>query len=47
MCRRKDLHNCCLLVFALGLLVGRCVNSWFICGALVALCFFVPLVRRR
>lgn len=47
MCRRKDLHNCCLLVFALGLLVGRCVNSWFICGALVAVCFLVPLVRRR
>ena len=47
MCRRKDLYNCCLLCFALGMLLGRCVNSWFLCGGIVAVCFFVPFFQRR
>ena len=47
MCRKRDLHNCCLLCFALGLLFGRWVDSWFICGGIVMFCFCMPLLRRR
>ena len=47
MCRRRDLHNCCLLCFALGVLFGRWVDSWFLCGGIVVLCFCMPLFRHR
>ena len=47
MCRRRDLYNWCMIFFALGLLFGRCVDSWFFCGGLVVLCFCLPLFRRR
>lgn len=47
MCRRRDLSSCCLLAFALGMLLGRCVDSWFLCGSIVALCVCLPLFGRR
>ncbi len=31
MCRKNHLHGCCLLAFGLGLLVGYCLESWFLC----------------
>ena len=47
MCRKRDLVNCCLLCFALGILFGRCVDSWFFCGLILAACLCLPLTRRR
>lgn len=31
MCRRKELRGCILLGFGLGLLIGQCLDSWFLC----------------
>ena len=31
MCRRKDLYCCCLFCFGLGILFGKCVESWIFC----------------
>lgn len=31
MCRKNHLHGCCCLFFGLGLIVGHCVSSWFVC----------------
>ena len=47
MCRRRDLQHCCLLCFALGVLFGLWVDSWFLCGGIVVLCFCMPLFRHR
>lgn len=47
MCRRRDLHNCCLLCFGLGILFGHWVDSWFLCGCIVACCFCLPLLRHH
>ena len=31
MCRKKYVQGCCLAVFGLGVLVGYCLESWFLC----------------
>lgn len=46
MCRRRDACRWSLLCFGLGILVGQWVDSWFLCGCMVALCVLFPLVRR-
>ena len=31
MCRRNYLHGCCIAAFGFGLLIGYCLESWFVC----------------
>lgn len=31
MCRKSHLRGCCLMLFGLGLIVGHCLESWFLC----------------
>jgi len=31
MCRKKDLHGCCLGALGFGMLVGHSLDSWFLC----------------
>lgn len=31
MCRKKFLRGCCLAAFGLGLILGHCMESWFVC----------------
>ena len=31
MCRKKYVQGCCLVAFGVGLLVGYCLDSWFLC----------------
>lgn len=31
MCRKSHLHGWCLAAFGLGLMLGRCLDSWFLC----------------
>ena len=47
MCRKGELHRCCLFCFGLGILFGRWVESWFLCGCVAVFCFSIPLTRRR
>lgn len=47
MCRRKDLYCCCLFCFGLGILFGKCVESWVFCGCIAIACFCMPLTKRR
>ena len=32
MCRRRYLHGCCSLCFGLGVMIGYCLESWFLCS---------------
>jgi hypothetical protein len=45
MCRKSHLRGWCLLAFGLGLMVGHCLESWFLCGfggfVLILLGFFI------
>ncbi len=36
MCRRNQLWGCCLIAFGLGLLIGLCLESSFVCGCIGA-----------
>lgn len=49
MCRKNRLHGCCLLFFGLGLLVGHCLESWFLCccGGLVLIVLGICVMRQR
>jgi len=48
MCRKNHLRGCCILAFALGLIVGHCMESWFVCcGGGVALIVLGFCVMRR
>ena len=31
MCRKNHMRGCCVLFFGLGMIVGHCLNSWFLC----------------
>lgn len=31
MCRKNHLHGCCVIAFAIGVMVGHCMDSWFLC----------------
>lgn len=30
MCRKRYLHGCCVLCFGLGIMIGHCLESWFL-----------------
>lgn len=49
MCRKKVLHGCCVGVFGLGLIVGHCLESWFLCcgGGSVLLILGFCILRQR
>ena len=32
MCRKRYLHGCSTLFFGLGVMVGYCLESWFLCS---------------
>lgn len=34
MCRRNQLFGGCLIAFGLGILIGLCLESGFICGCI-------------
>lgn len=31
MCRKRHMHGCCLVCLGLGLILGHCLESWFLC----------------
>jgi len=31
MCRKNHLHGYCIMAFGAGLIVGHCLESWFLC----------------
>ena len=31
MCRKTYLRGCCLCCLGLGLILGHCLESWFLC----------------
>lgn len=49
MCRKKHLHGCCVVFFGLGLIVGHCLESWFLCafGGLVLVGLGICIIRQR
>ena len=49
MCRKNHLHGCCCLFFGLGLILGHCVSSWFVCccGGVALLVLGLCIMRRR
>ena len=48
MCRKNHLRGCVLLGFGLGLVVGQCLDSWFVCSCGgMALALFGFLVLRK
>ena len=49
MFRKNHLHGCYCLFFGLGLIVGHCVSSWFVCccGGIALLALGFCIMRRR
>lgn len=49
MCRRKDLHGWCMVVFGAGIFFGQCMDSWFWCGGggLILICLGFSMLRHR
>ena len=49
MCRKNHLRGWCLICFGLGLIVGHCLQSWFLCccGGVVLLVLGCGVMRRR
>lgn len=49
MCRKNHLHGCCVLFFGLGLMIGHCLESWFLCsfGGLVLIGLGFCVMHRR
>lgn len=49
MCRRNHLRGCLFLGFGLGLLVGQCLESGFLCtwGGIILIIVGVCTLQRR
>lgn len=49
MCRKNHLHGCCVIAFAVGLMVGHSLESWFLCcfGALGLIVLGMCIMKRR
>ena len=49
MCRKNHLRGWCRICFGLGLIVGPCLQSWFLCccGGIVLLVLGCCVMRRR
>ena len=48
MCRKSHLRGWCLLSFGFGLMVGHCLESWFLCccgGILLVILGFCVMGR--
>ncbi|MCI7808553.1 hypothetical protein MR626_04585 [bacterium] len=49
MCRKNHLHGCCILSFGLGLIIGHCLESWFLCccGGVALIVLGLCVMKRR
>ena len=49
MCRKSRLHGCCILFFGLCVIVGHCLESWFLCccGGIVLIVLGLCVMKRR
>ena len=49
MCRKNRMHGGCLLFFGLGLIVGHCLESWFLCciGGIVLIILGLCVMRQK
>ena len=49
MCRKNQLHGCCIGCFGLGLILGHCLESWLLCccGGVSLLVLGFCVLRRR
>ena len=49
MCRKRYMHGCCALFFGLGLMVGYCLESWFLCsfGGLGLILFGILITHKK
>ncbi len=49
MCRKNHMHGCCILAFALGLMVGHSIESWLLCtcGGIALLCLGFFVLKQR
>ncbi|MDO5399981.1 MAG: hypothetical protein Q4F17_03250 [Eubacteriales bacterium] len=49
MCRKKHLQGCCCIVFALGVMIGHSLESWFLCccGGIVLIVLGLCIIRQR
>ncbi len=49
MCRKNYLRGCSILCFGLGLIIGHCLESWFLCccGGMGLIFFGILVMRRR
>lgn len=49
MCRRNYLQGCCTVCFAVGLILGHCLDSWLLCcgGGSAMVVLGVWIIRRR
>ena len=49
MCRRNHLYGCCIMAFGAGLIVGHCLESWFVCcfGGLMLMAMGLLVLRSR
>ena len=49
MCRKPFLRGCCLFCLGLGLILGHCLESWFLCcaGGTALMVLGACLLRRR
>ncbi len=49
MCRKNRLHGCCVIAFALGLMVGHSLESWLLCfcGGIGLIVLGCLLIKQR
>ena len=49
MCRKNRLHGCCILFFGLGLIIGHCLESWFLCccGGIALIVLGICVMKKR
>ena len=49
MFRKNHMRGCCCLFFGLGLILGHCVTSWFLCcgGGICLIVLGFCIMRRR
>lgn len=47
MCRKSHMQGCCLICAGLGLVLGHCLESWFLCCCGGAALMFLGLCLLR
>lgn len=49
MCRKSYLRGCCIAFFGFGLILGHCLESWFLCcfgGVVLIVLGFLAMGRK-